>query len=136
MSTNSTSKSSSRVQSAKEDQGPIIGIDLGTIFSCVGMMRDGRVEIVPESNSGKNIIPSTVCFTPTKTLIGTAARNKMRQFPESFMFESKRLLGHKYSNPCVQRDIERWPVKIIEDTKTKKPKYVVKVKDKISEYFP
>ena len=136
MSTNSTSKSSSRAQSSKEDQGPIIGIDLGTIFSCVGIMRNGRVDIVPEANSGKNIIASTGSFTPTKTLIGTAARNKMRQFPESSMFESKRLLGHKYSNPCVQRDIERWPVKIIEDTKTKKPKYVVKVKDKISEYFP
>ena len=52
------------------------------------------------------------------------------------MFESKRLIGHKYSNPHVQEDIKRWPVKIIEDLNTKKPKYVVKVKDKISEYFP
>ena len=60
----------------------------------------------------------------------------MRQFPESSMFESKRLIGHKYSNPNVQKYIKRLPIKIIEDTKTKKPKYVVKVKDKISEYFP
>ena len=60
----------------------------------------------------------------------------MRQFPESSMFKSKRLLGDKYSNPNVHKDIERWPIKIIEDPKTKKPKYVVKVKDKISEYFP
>ena len=90
MSTNSTSKSSSRVQSSKEDQGPIIGIDLGTIFSCVGIMRNGLVDIVPESNSGKNIIPSTVCFTPSETLIGTAARNRMRQFPQSLLYESKR----------------------------------------------
>ena len=107
MSTKNTSKSSSRVQSSKKDQGPIIGIDLGTIFSCVGIMRKGKVDIVPESNSGKNIVASTVCFTPTKILIGTAARNKMRQFPESSMFESKRLIGHKYSNPNVQKDIER-----------------------------
>ena len=122
---------------SKNDKGLIIGIDLGTIFSCVGIMRNGRVDIVPEANSGKNIIPSTVCFTPTKILIGTAARNKMRQFPESSMFESKRLIGHKYSNPNVKKDIELMkPLKIIEDTKTKKPKYVVKVKDKISEYFP
>ena len=60
----------------------------------------------------------------------------MRQFPESSMFKSKRLLGDKYSNPNVHKDIERWLIKIIEDPKTKKPKYVIKVKDKISEYFP
>ena len=60
----------------------------------------------------------------------------MRQFPESSMFKSKRLLEDKYSNPKVHKDIERWPIKIIEDPKIKKPKYVVKVKDKISEYFP
>ena len=107
----------------KNDKGPIIGIDLGTIYSCVGIMRNGRVDIVPEANSGKNIIPSTVCFTPTKILIGTAARNKMRQFPESSMFKSKRLHGDKYSNSNVHKDIERWPIKIIEHPKTKKPKY-------------
>ncbi len=99
MSTNSTSKSSSRVQSSKEDHGQIIGIDLGTIFSCVGIMRNGRVDIIPEANLRNKIISSTVCFTPTKTLIGTAARNKMRQFPESSMFKNKRLLGDKFSNP-------------------------------------
>ena len=110
-------------------------LNLGTIFSCVGIMWNGRVDIIPEANLRNKIISSTVCFTPKKTLIGTAARNKMRQFPESAMFESKRLLGHKYSNPNVQEDIKRWPLKIIEDPKTKKPKYVVKVVDKISEYF-
>ena len=60
----------------------------------------------------------------------------MRQFPESSMFKNKRLLGDKFSNENVQNDISHWPIKITEDPKTKKPKYVVKVKDKISEYFP
>ena len=96
MSTNSTSKSSSRAQSSKEDKSPIIGINLRTIFSCVGLMMNGRVAIIQEPNSWKNIISSTVCFTPKKILIGRTARNKMRQFPESSMFKSKRLLGDKY----------------------------------------
>ena len=52
-------------------------------------------------------------FYSHKNLIGTYARNKMRQFPESSMFKSKRLLGDKYSNPNVHKDIERWPIKII-----------------------
>ena len=60
----------------------------------------------------------------------------MRQYPESYIFESKRLIGHKHSNPHVQEYIKRWRMKIIEDAETKKSKYVVKVKDKISEYFP
>ena len=58
----------------KNDNGPIIGIDLGTIQSCVGIMRNGRVDIVPEANAAKNIIPSTVCFTPKKILIGRVSR--------------------------------------------------------------
>ncbi len=74
----------------------IIGIDLRTIFSCAELKRNGRVDIVQEPNSWKNIISSTVCFTPKKILIGRAAGNKMRQFPESSMFKSKRLLGDKY----------------------------------------
>ena len=56
-------------------------------------MRNGRVDIIPEAWSWSvrnTIIPSTVCFTPTKILIGTAARNRMRQFPQSLLYESKR----------------------------------------------
>ena len=96
MSTNSTSKSSSRAQSSKEDKSLIIGIDLRTIFSCVELKRNGRVYIVQGDNSWKNIISSSVCFILKKILIGRAAGNKMRQFPESSMFKSKRLLEDKY----------------------------------------
>ncbi len=84
----------------------------------------------------KNYWSLTICFTPKNILIGSVTRNKMRQFPESSIFKSKRFLGDQYSNPNVHKDIERWLIKIIEDPKTKKPKYVIKVKDKISEYFP
>ena len=74
----------------------------------------------------KKNISSNVSFAPKKTLIGTEARNKMRQYPESSIFESKRIIGHKYSNPHVQEYIKRWRMKIIEDAETKKSKYVIK----------
>ena len=92
---------------SKNDKGQIIGIDLGTIFSCVGIMRNDRVDIVPEANTRKNIKPSTVCFIPTKILIGIAARNKMRQFPESSMFESQRLI--KAINKKNKKNKKRFP---------------------------
>ena len=60
----------------------------------------------------------------------------MRQYPESSIFESKRIIGHKYSNPHVQKYIKRWRMKIIEDTEIKKSKYVIKVNNKDKEYFP
>ena len=52
------------------------------------------------------------------------------------MFKSKKLLGDKYSNPNVQKDIERWLIKIIEEPKTKKPKYVIKGNDEEKVFFP
>ena len=107
------------------DKRPIIGIDLGTIHSCDGIIRNGRVEIMPEVNLEKKI-SSNVSFAPKKTLIGTEARNKMRQYRESSIFESKRIIGHKYLNPHVQKNIKRWRMKIIEDAETKKSKYVIK----------
>ena len=52
------------------------------------------------------------------------------------MYDSKRLLGYKFNNKQVQKDIKNWPVKIIEDKETKKPKYVIKIGNEEKEYFP
>ena len=111
---------------------PIIGIDLGTIFSCVAIMRNGKVEIIDEKATGEKIIPSMVCYKVDKDsydsyeeLIGGSAKNNMIEFAETTMFESKRLLGYKYVNKLVQEDIKNWPIKVIEDKKTGKPQYVI-----------
>ena len=104
-----------------------MGIDLGTIYSCIGVIRKSNIDIVTDKADGSRIIPSMVCYKEKEWLYGNSAKNNMIQYSESTMFESKRLIGLKYNNKQVQRDIKDWQVKIIEDPKTKKPQYVIKV---------
>ena len=112
---------------------PIIGIDLGTTYSCAAIMRNGSVEVIPElQNTGIKTLPSIVCFRDkSDCLIGTHARNNMLEYPKSTMFDSKRLLGHKFKNEYVQNDIKNWPIKVIEDKKTGKPQYVINVEKEV-----
>ena len=78
---------------------PIIGIDLGTTYSCVAIIRNGNVEIIPDNKTGKKIIPSIVCFkSNSECLVGNTAKNNMIQYSQSTMYDNKRLLGYKYNN--------------------------------------
>ena len=116
---------------------PIIGIDLGTTFSCVAIMRNEKNEIIADSKTGEKLIPSIVCFkNNSECLVGKIAKNNMLQYPKSTMFDSKRLLGYKFNDKHVQNDIKNWPVKIIEDKNTRKPKYIIEVENEEKEYFP
>merc|ERR1719355_349000 len=102
---------------AKEEEkkidGPVIGIDLGTTYSCVGIYKNGRVEIIP-NDQGNRITPSYVAFTDDERLIGEAAKNQATIQPTQTLFDVKRLIGRRFKDSTVQKDMKLLPFKIVE----------------------
>ncbi|KAF3492319.1 glucose-regulated protein [Arthroderma uncinatum] len=102
-----------------EDQAPletenlknVIGIDLGTTYSCVGVMRNGKVEILV-NDQGNRITPSYVAFTDEERLVGDAAKNQYAANPQRTIFDVKRLIGRKYADKDIQKDIKHFPFKV------------------------
>ncbi|WKY16167.1 hypothetical protein Q1695_001112 [Nippostrongylus brasiliensis] len=115
--------------------GTIIGIDLGTTYSCVGVYKNGRVEIIA-NDQGNRITPSYVAFSGDsgERLIGDAAKNQLTINPENTVFDAKRLIGRDYNDKTVQDDIKLWPFKI--QNKNNKPMVSLKVGKDTKEFAP
>lgn len=101
-----------------ERKGTIIGIDLGTTYSCVGVFQHGKVEIIA-NDQGNRITPSYVAFAPSDDgdgdytrLIGDAAKNQATVNPQNTIFDVKRLIGRKYTDSSVQADKKLMPYEI------------------------
>ncbi|MCO5579373.1 hypothetical protein L7F22_033228 [Adiantum nelumboides] len=109
----------------RSDYGSVIGIDLGTTYSCVGIQRQGRVEIIT-NDQGNRITPSYVAFVEDERLIGDAAKNQAAQNPENTVFDAKRLIGRSWSDADVKKDARHFPFKIVE--KAGKPAIQVDVR--------
>ena len=91
----------------------IIGIDLGTTNSCVAVM-EGREPRVIENSEGDRTTPSIVAFTDGETLVGQSAKRQAVTNPANTLFAVKRLIGRKFSDQVVQRDLSMVPYKIVQ----------------------
>ncbi|KAM3130215.1 Luminal-binding protein 5 [Paramecium bursaria] len=96
---------------------PVIGIDLGTTYSCVAVFRQGQVEIIP-NELGNRITPSVVAFTDNERLIGESAKNQATINPSRTLYDVKRLIGRKFTDQTVEYDKKYLPFDIVDkDTK-------------------
>merc|ERR1711988_1582885 len=116
-----------------EKVGTVIGIDLGTTYSCVGVYKNGRVEIIP-NDQGNRITPSYVAFDGDERFIGDAAKNQAAINPTNTVFDVKRLIGRKFTDDTVQKDIKLLPFDI--KSKDGKPYVEVEVKGDRKMYAP
>ncbi|KAE8350753.1 heat shock protein 70 family [Aspergillus coremiiformis] len=112
---------------------PAVGIDLGTTYSCVGVFRDDRIEIIA-NDQGNRTTPSFVAFTDTERLIGDAAKNQVAMNPHNTVFDAKRLIGRRFNDAEVQSDMKHWPFKIVE--KAGKPIIQVEFKGEEKQFTP
>ena len=91
----------------------VIGIDLGTTNSCVAVMEGGKPKVI-ENSEGDRTTPSIVAFTKDgDALVGQAAKRQAVTNPANTLFAVKRLIGRKFKDEVVQRDIGMVPYKII-----------------------
>lgn len=91
----------------------IIGIDLGTTNSCVAVMENGESRVI-ENSEGDRTTPSIVAFTEDgEVLTGQSAKRQAVTNPHNTVFASKRLIGRKFDEDVVQRDIDLMPYKIV-----------------------
>ena len=92
--------------------GKIIGIDLGTTNSCVAVLEGGKPRVI-ENAEGDRTTPSIIAYTDDETLVGQPAKRQSVTNPDNTVYAVKRLIGRKFSDDVVQKDIKMVPYKII-----------------------
>jgi L1 cell adhesion molecule like protein len=112
----------------------IIGIDLGTTYSCFGIYKDGKVEIIA-NEMGNRTIPSYVSFTSEERYIGETAKNMAGQNPKNTVYDVKRLIGRKYSDEKLQNDLEHLTFNV-KKADNGNPLIEVEYLDEIKEFYP
>ena len=111
-----------------------IGIYLGITFSCAGVWRNGKVDIIP-NHLGERTTPSIVSFLNDKILIGNQAKSQIIRNYENTIYDVKRLIGRKYTDKTVEEDMKLWPF-IIEKDENNNPQIIVNYKGEKRKYYP
>ena len=110
-----------------------IGIDLGTTYSCVAVLKGSSVEIIA-NDQGNRTTPSYVAFTESERLIGESAKNQSAMNPKNTIFDAKRLIGRDFNDPTVQSDIKLFPYSVVQDGN--KPVISVQYKNEEKKFKP
>ncbi|KAG0707143.1 heat shock protein 70 family [Suillus ampliporus] len=124
---------SAQDSSKNSEYGTVIGIDLGTTYSCVGVQRGGRVEIIA-NDQGHRITPSWVSFTDDERLVGDSAKNAFHSNPTNTVFDAKRLIGRKIDDLELKRDMKHWPFAVVD--KGGKPAVSIDYKGETRQFTP
>ena len=95
-----------------------IGIDLGTTYSAVGVWQNDRVEIIA-NDQGNRTTPSYVAFTDTERLIGDGAKNQVSSNPLNTVYDAKRMIGRKFSDDTVQKELPNFSYNVVADSDDK-----------------
>ena len=114
--------------------GETIGIDLGTTYSCVGVWTNDRVEIVA-NDQGNRTTPSYVAFNTQEKLVGDSAKSQVTLNPENTIFDAKRLMGYKFSDPVVKKESSSFPFNVVSG-KNDLPNFEVTFKGEKKHFTP
>lgn len=109
------------------------GCDLGTTYSACGIWKNGRVEIIA-NDQGNRTTPSYAAFTDSERLVGDAAKNQAAMNPINTIYDAKRLIGRRFSDPIVQKDMQLWPFKVVDDGNDR-PQIVVNFKGEEKKFY-
>ena len=90
---------------------PVIGVDLGTTYSCVGVFQNGAVEIIA-NDQGNRVTPYVL--TESERFVGDAAKIQASLNPENTVYDSKRLIRRRFRDEHVQADMQLWPFTVVE----------------------
>lgn len=91
----------------------VIGIDLGTTNSCVAIVENGSTKVI-ENSEGARTTPSIIAYTTEEILVGATAKRQAVTNPKNTIYAAKRLIGRKFKEDVVQKDIDLMPYKIVE----------------------
>jgi len=111
----------------------VIGIDLATCMSMVAVWKNNKVEII-SSESGNRTVPSYVSFTDDERIVGEAAKSMSATNPKNTVFDAKRLIGRTFDDTEVQKMMNNWPFKVVNDGNNR-PQILVDFKGETKKYY-